>query len=103
MQNSTLLIANMTSKAGQMGSIEVMDLPEPNLSLTCENACKNENEIHMIRKLVSSAVSCSWKELISDSLELESFGSSWKELIEFGKFILNLKLELSNFNRFSPN
>ena len=53
MQNSTLLIANMTSKAGQMGSIEVMDLPEPNLSLTCENACKNENEIHMIRKMVS--------------------------------------------------
>ena len=59
MENSTLLIANMTSKAGQMGSLEAMDLPEPNLSLTCENACRNENEIHMIRKMVSSAISCS--------------------------------------------
>ena len=41
----------MTSKAGQMGSMEAHD--EPNLSLTCENACKNENEIHMIRNMAS--------------------------------------------------
>ena len=34
-----------------MGSMEAHD--EPNLSLTCENACKNENEIHMIRNMAS--------------------------------------------------
>ena len=49
--NSTFLISNMTSKVGQMGSMEAHD--EPNLSLTCENACKNENEIHMIRNMAS--------------------------------------------------
>ena len=49
MNTSSLLIGNM---ADHDESIEVMDSPEPNFSLICENACKNENEVHMIRKLV---------------------------------------------------
>jgi len=41
------------TRADHDESIGVMDSPEPNFSLICENACKNENEVHMIRKLVS--------------------------------------------------
>ena len=52
MNTSTLLIRNMTSRADHDESIGVMDSSEPNFSLICENACKNENEVHMIRKLV---------------------------------------------------
>ena len=52
MNTSTLLIPNMT-RADHDESIGVMDSPEPNFSLICENACKNENEVHMIRELVS--------------------------------------------------